>query len=137
MKIKEVQAGVKVTKDYNSYQASLSAEISSEENPESVGAELMEKALTIVNRKAAELERNKLGRKDDEMGAAWLGKKSGVLSVQYSDGTWKDVNVSGLEKTDDGYLQKTETEVFVFKKIPEEKRMNKKMPIYRIYRRGK
>ena len=39
MKIKEVQAGIKVTKNYDSYQASLVADIETGEDPEKVGEE--------------------------------------------------------------------------------------------------
>ena len=51
MKIKEVHAGVKLTKNYDSYQASLVAELEIGEDPEKIGEDLMEKALAIVSKK--------------------------------------------------------------------------------------
>jgi len=44
------------------------------------------------------------------------------------------VHVIDLEKTKEGYKQKTEDGIFIFRKIPDEKRMNYKMPSFRIYK---
>ena len=145
MKIKEIQAGIKVTKNYDSYQASLAAEIETGEDPEKVGAELMEKALAIVNRKmGAELNKESVSAKKEhpdketEVGAAWPDKKfKDRLSVKDSEtGKWEDVSVADLEETDEGYRQKTSEGIFIFRKIPEKKRVNNKMPMYRIYKIG-
>jgi len=145
MEIKEIQAGIKVTRDYNSYQASLAAEIETGEDPEKVGADLMEKALAIVNRKmGAELNKKSVMTKKEypdketEVGAAWSDKKfKDRLSVKDSEtGKWEDVSVADLEKTDEGYRQKTSKGIFIFRKIPEKKRVNNKMPMYRIYKIG-
>ena len=137
MKIKEVQAGVKITKNYNSYQASLSAEIETGEDTEKIGAGLMEKALVIVSR---QIELNKKIDSSEipeiEVGAAWEHKKfQNKLSVKYSKNEkWEDVNLEDLEKIKKGYLLKTEQGNFIFKRIPEYKRENSKMPIFRIYK---
>ena len=137
MKIKEVQAGVKLTKNYDSYQASLVAEIETGENPEEVGEALMEKALVIVSKKLELKKRPTLDEPSEiEIGAAWFDKKSKEkLSVKYSkDGKWKNMNIEDLEKIKDGYRQKTGEGIFIFRKIPDEKRMNYKMPAFRIYK---
>ncbi|MBU2616515.1 MAG: hypothetical protein KKB79_00870 [Nanoarchaeota archaeon] len=135
MKIKEVQAGVKITRNYDSYQASLTAEIDLKENPEKAGEELMNRALSIVNKQASvNLSDRNFPEKEEEVGAAWFDKKSAEkLSVQIN-GEWTDVCFSELEKTGDGFRHVIGKDVFVFRKIPEEKRTNKKMPIYRIYK---
>src|SRR3989344_1855629 len=141
MKIKEVQAGVKITKNYNSYQASLTAELEAGEDPEIIGKELLKRALSIVD-KDIKIESN-IGRpiqtsnkKEAEVGAAWLDKKSkDRLSVKDSRaGAWKEVNVSDLEKIDAGYKQETDEGVFIFKKLSEKEKINSKMPVYRIYK---
>lgn len=101
MKIKEVQAGVKLTKNYDSYQASLVAEIETGENSEEVGEALMEKALVIVSKKLELKKRPTLDEPSEiEIGAAWFDKKSKEkLSVKYSkDGKWKNMNIEDLEK---------------------------------------
>ena len=146
MKIKEVSAGIKVTKNYDSYQASLSAELETGENPEKVGAELMEKATVIVTRQMGARLHNgsrqvtkktrQMNEKGVEVGAAWPDKKfSDRLSVKYSNSNkWEDVKIAHLEKTSEGYKQKNIGGVFIFKKIPDEKRTNDKMPVYRIYK---
>jgi len=147
MKIKEVQAGVKVTKDYDSYQASLVADIEIGEDPKKVGAELMEKASAIVNKRiGAELNKKSVlvergypdKNKKTEVGAAWPDKKfKDRLSVKDSGtGKWKDVNIADLEKTDEGYRQKTSEGMFIFKRLLERERTNNKMPMYRIYKIG-
>ena len=48
MKIKEVQAGVKISRNYNSYSVNLIADIEDKENPEKIGSVLIEKAREIV-----------------------------------------------------------------------------------------
>jgi hypothetical protein len=137
MKIKEVQAGVKLSKNYNSYQVNLVADLEGDESSEDVGKNLIEKALGIV-RESME-EGNVLVGDDSrevEVGAAWFSRMSrDVLSVQYSKGgNWEDVAISDLEGTDEGYRQKIGENVFVFRRIPDEKRRSNKMPVFRIYR---
>lgn len=131
MKIKEVQAGVKISKNYDSYQVNFVADLENEESAEKVGEILIEKAMKVIQ--------DKLGNSKDgnlkEVGAAWPHKEfSDCLSVQMSKtGKWEDVQLDELEKTNEGYRQKTNEGVFIFKKIPAEKRKNNKMPIFRIY----
>ena len=139
MKIKEVHAGVKLTKNYDSYQISLTAEIETGENPEKLGEELIEKALAIVSKKIKLSNKQKLDKEEFseiEVGAAWLDKKfKDRLSVKDSQtGKWENVNLKDLEKTNEGYKQKNNKGVFIFKKIPEDKRANHRMPIFRIYK---
>jgi len=137
MKIKEVQAGVKLTKNYDSYQASLTADLEIGESPEKVGEELMEKALEIVRKKVKpDDELNDEESSEIEVGAAWQHKKyNDLLSVKMSeDENWEQVKISELEKVREGYQRKTSEGIFIFRKIPEKKRMNNKMPVYRIYK---
>ena len=146
MKIKEVQAGIKITKNYNSYQASLTAELETGENPEKVGAELMEKALDIVKKKTGidaskdtrDSAKPTINKRNEgiEVGGAWPDKKfANRLSVKDSrTGKWEDVNIENLEKIDGGYKQKTNEGTFIFRKLPKEKRTNNRMPWYRIYK---
>jgi len=139
MKIKEVHAGVKLTKNYDSYQASLTAEIEVGEDSEKVGGELMEKALAIVSKKIGLGNKQKLEKEEFlgiEVGAAWPDKKiKNNLSMKNSkSGKWENVNLKDLEKIEEGYKQKTSEGTFIFNKIPEEKRTNSKMPIFRIYK---
>lgn len=133
MKIKEVQAGVKVSRNYNSYQMNLVAELENGESAEKVGEILIEKATELVNRKMNEKQGS-----EEEVGAAWVSRNSpGVLSVRYSkNGKFEDVGIKELKETEEGYVHKTEEGSFVFRRIPEEKRKNKKMPVFRIYRLG-
>ncbi len=101
MKIKEVQAGVKLTKNYDSYQASLTADLEIGESPEKVGEELMEKALEIVRKKVKpDDELNDEKSSEIEVGAAWQHKKyNDLLSVKMSeDENWEQVKISELEK---------------------------------------
>ena len=57
------------------------------------------------------------------------------MSVKDSQtGKWENVNLKDLEKTNEGYKQKNNKGVFIFKKIPEDKRANHRMPIFRIYK---
>ena len=144
MKIKEISAGVKLTKNYDSYQASLTAEVEVGEIPEKVGEVLMEKALVIVNEKMnVELDKKSFGkikkiRNETEVGAAWISKESkDKLSVQYSKNSkFEDVDVKDLEKTEQGYRQENSEGIFNFKKLSERQRSNNKMPMYRIYKVG-
>jgi len=133
MKIKEIHAGVKIAKNYNSYQASLVAELDDDENPETKGKELMKNALAIVNEELESFPKN-----EREVGAAWESKKSkNALSVKYSDkDEWEDVNIDDLEATEDGYLQRKNNRTLTFRKIPKARRKNDKMPLYRIYESG-
>ena len=143
MKIKEIHAGIKIVKNYNSYQASLTADLETEEEPEKVGAELMKKASAIINQKiGVDLNKKSFGKvrekisNEIEIGAAWPDKKfKDRLSVKDSaTGQWKDVEIIDLEKTSEGYRQKTTEGVFIFKKLSERERTNNKMPMYRIYK---
>ena len=97
----------------------------------------MEKAMIIVFKKLELKKRPALDEPSEtEIGAAWFDKKSKEkLSVKYSkDGKWKNMDLGDLEKTKEGYKQKTEDGIFIFRKIPDEKRMNYKMPSFRIYK---
>jgi len=145
MKIKEVQAGVKIIKNYNSYQASLVAELEVGEDPEKIGEDLMAKALSIVSKKIKLNEDLDLGKEnlavderhsEIEVGAAWPAKKfKDGLSIKMSKtGNWEEVRIQDLEKIKEGYKQKTSEGVFIFKKIPEDKRTSNKMPTFRIYK---
>ena len=136
MKIKEVSAGVKMSKNYDSYQMNLVADLEKGESAEKVGEILIERAIEVVNKKMK--EDNYLGKnknKEIEVGAAWFSKKSKeVLSVQYSKNSkWVDVEVKDLERIGEGYKQKINEGVFLFRRIPEEKRKSNKMPVFRIY----
>ena len=135
MKIKEVSAGVKISKNYNSYQMNLVADVENGENAEQVGEILIERAIEVINKKLKEnLDGNEF--KGLEIGAAWFSKKSkDKLSVQYSkNGNWEEINISNLEKISEGYRQNIDGEIFVFRRIPEEERRNNKMPVFRIYK---
>jgi hypothetical protein len=141
MKIKEVQAGIKITKNYNSYQVSLTAELETGENPEIIGKELMEKASNILKKKTGiDLEDTPLPslidkKKEIEVGAAWLDKNIKTqLNIKYSTGQWKEVNINDLEKTETGYQHKTKEGIFIFKKLSEKERKNDRMPLFRIYK---
>lgn len=150
MKIKEVQAGIKITKNYNSYQASLTAELAIGESPEIIGKELMKQASNIVNKNIGiELNPSQLQEKKEnikpvqaainkeiEVGAAWPDKKfQNKLSVKDSKtGKWKKVNLFDLEEIDIGYKQETTEGIFIFKKLSGKERINSKMPFYRIYK---
>jgi len=134
MKIKEVSAGVKISKNYNSYSVNLVADVEGAEIPEEIGEKLIEKAQKIVQEKIGEqFEKGKFLKK--EVGAAWIHKKSpNFLSIKFlGEENWKDVRVEDLEKTKEGYIWEYCGEIFRLKKIPEEKRKNDKMPVYRIY----
>ena len=142
MKIKEIQAGIKITKNYNSYQASMIANFEKGDNPEKIGEELMERASAIVNKKI-ETELNKksfdrIKRKinEIEVGAAWPDKKfKDKLNVKDSaTNQWSDVRMIDLEKIPGGYKQETSEGVFIFRKLSERQRTNNKMPFYRIYK---
>ena len=151
MKIKEIQVGIKVTKNYNSYQAGMTANFETGEDSEKVGAELMEKVSVIVNKKIG-TELNKSNKKsfdriksfdkikgktnEIEVGAAWPDKKfKDRLSVKDSvTNEWSDVKMIDLEKIQEGYKQETSEGVFIFRKLSEKERANNKMLIYRIYK---
>lgn len=122
MKIKEVSAGVKIVKDYNSYSVNLVADVDEAERAENVGEELISRAEEII--------KNKIGDEDVEVGAAWPHKKSAnFLSVKMNDDVeYRDVRIADLEKTDDGYRDGD----LIYKQV--KKRKNDKMPIYRIYK---
>ena len=139
MKIKEVQAGVKLTRNYDSYQASLTAELGAGENPEKIMADLFERVYNLVLKKINSVKKNYLGiqkSSEIEVGAAWFDKKSkDKLNIKDSDtGKWSELSINDLEKIKGGYTKKTEDGDFIFKKIPENKRKNNKMPIFRIYK---
>jgi len=140
MKIKEVSASVKISKNYDSYQVGLVAELEMGESSEKVGVEMMEKALEIVSKK---IELNNGDAKEEvqeiEVGAAWIHKSSNaLLSIKMNDGEdWEHIKISDLEKTKDGFKQKINDETFFFRRIPEGKRRNNKMPVFRIYKMEK
>ncbi len=133
MKIKEVSAGVKVSKNYNSYSVNLIADLENNEKPESVGEILIEKAKGIINKN---INNKELGKDEGEIevGAAWYSRENpGNLSVQYSKGgKFSEVEIKELEKQ--GFRQIIDGNIFVFRRIPLEKRKNNKMPMFRIYR---
>jgi hypothetical protein len=131
MKIKEVSAGVKVSKNYNSYSINLVADVEEKENHEKVGEILINKAMGIIDKKIGS---NGKENKEIEVGAAWYSKESpGKLSVQYSKGgTFSEIGIKELEE--EGFKQIVDGEKFVFKRIPLEKRKNNKMPVFRIYK---
>jgi len=133
MKIKEVQAAVKLSQNYDSYQVGITAELDVGENPESVGAELIERAGRIVSEKINSGEQN-----ITEIGGAWPSKKfEGKLSVRTSDGKWSDVAISELKKTAEGYIQNVDDGDLIYKRIPEGKRRNDRMPEFRVYREAR
>ena len=142
MKIKEVQAGIKISKNYNSYQASLTAEIEAGENPEVIGTELMKKALDIVEKqtgKDVQNEARPVNQKEHdkgvEIGGAWPDKRfANKLSVKDSDGKWRNININDLEKIPEGYKYKNNEGTFLLRKLRREERTNNKMPWYRIYK---
>ena len=73
------------------------------------------------------------------IGAAWPDKKfpDTKLSCKHNDsGSYKTVEISELEKTEDGYIYKAtqSEEKLILTEIPEEERKNPKMPKYRIYK---
>ena len=133
MKIKEVSAGVKVSKNYNSYSINLVADVGENESYEKVGDILIEKAMRVVNRNIGSKTNGK-NEIENEVGAAWFSKKSKeVLSVQYSKGgVFSEVKIKDLESN--GFKQLVDGETFVFRRIPEEKRKTNKMPVFRIYK---
>ena len=135
MKIKEVSAGVKVSRNYNSYSVNLIADVEDNESYEKVGEILIDKSLDIVNKKIGSVGELKEVNKDKEVGAAWFSKDSREkLSVQYSKGgVFRDVEIKDLEKIDGGFKQIVNDEVFIFRWIPSEKRKSNKMPVFRIY----
>ena len=126
-----------MSKNYNSYQVNLVADLEGDESSEDVGRVLIEKALGIVREGMGE-EGVLTGDnfREVEVGAAWFSRMSkDVLSVQYSKGgSWEDVAISDLEKTGGGYKQKIGEDVFVFRRIPDEERKSNKMPVFRIYK---
>ena len=136
MKIKEVQAGVKIVKNYNSYHVNMTAELDDGENPEAIGEILIERASKIIldNVNSGDFSTENLA----EVGAAWPSKKFNEgLSVKISKtGKWEDVKIEDLEKTADGYKQKTDDGILIFRKISDDKRTNGKMPMFRIYKMG-
>lgn len=130
MKIKEVSAGVEVSKNYNSYSVNLVADLESGESYENVGNVLIEKAKEIIDKKIEGKNEKKI-----EVGAAWFNKDSReILSVQYvKGGVFSEVEIKNLEKTEGGFRQIVDGETFVFRRIAKEKRKNNKMPVFRIY----
>ncbi|MBT4376040.1 hypothetical protein HOD29_01565 [archaeon] len=143
MKIKEVQAGVKVSRNYNSYSINLVADLEEKENVGDVGNILIEKAKEIIDKKMMKKENlkdktnwEKENLKDkideEEVGAAWYSKNPGKLSVQYSKGgSFLEIDIKDLEEK--GFVQNVNGETFVFRRIPVEKRKSNKMPVFRIY----
>lgn len=137
MKIKEVSAGVKVSRNYNSYSVNLVADLEENESYEKVGEVLIDKSLDLINKKMGSIEKFKKENKENEVGAAWYSKESpGKLSVQYSKGgSFVEIGIEYLEKS--GFKQIVNGETFVFRRIPLENRKNNKMPVFRIYKENK
>lgn len=133
MKIKEISAGVKVSKNYNSYSVNLVADLEENENYKKVGEILIGKAMEVVNKKIG----SNGNENEKEVGAAWYSRESpGKLSVQYSKGgAFSEIGIKELEK--EGFKQIVNGERFVFRRIPLEKRKNNKMPVFRIYKESK
>lgn len=133
MKIKEVSAGVKISKNYNSYSVNLIADLESGEKTENVGEILIEKAKEIIDKK---INSKEIGENETEIevGAAWYSRDSpGNLSVQFSKGgKFSEIEMKELEKN--GFVQELYNEKYIFKRIPFEKRKNNKMPVFRIYK---
>jgi hypothetical protein len=134
MKIKEVSAGAKISKNYNSYSVNLVADVENNESAEKVGDILIDKAVQLINQKI-----NENDKKEIEVGAAWFSKDTKEkLSVQYSKGgVFRDVEIKDLERIDGEFKQIINDEGFIFRRIPEEKRRNNKMPVFRIYNESK
>jgi uncharacterized protein (DUF736 family) len=134
MKIKEVSAGVKVSKNYNSYSVNLVANVGENESYERVGEILIDKSLDLINKKIGSVREVKDVNKEIEVGAAWYSRDSpGKLSVQYSkSGVFSEVDIKDLEKR--GFVQKINNQKYIFKRIPLEKRKSNKMPVFRIYK---
>lgn len=135
MKIKEVSAGVKVSRNYNSYSLNLVADVEENENYEKVGNILIDKAMEVVNKKIG--SNKKEIEKEKEVGAAWYSRESpGKLSVQYfKGGEFSEIEIKELEKK--GFVQEKGNEKYIFRRIPLEKRKNNKMPVFRIYKESK
>lgn len=134
MKIKEVSAGVKVSKNYNSYSINLVADVEDNESYEKVGDILIDKAKEIIDKKVGNKDFMKKENKEIEVGAAWYSKElPGKLSIQYrKGGEFSEIEIKELEKKN--FKQIINNETFVFRRIPLEKRKNNKMPVFRIYK---
>jgi len=132
MRIKEVQAGVKIVKNYNSYQMNLTAELENGDIVDEAGEKLIERAKKIIEETIDSVSENLV-----EVGAAWPHKKSSnFLSVQFSKGgNYEDIRISDLKETREGYEQESPEGVLIYKKI-NEKRSNK-MPLFRVYKEVK
>ncbi len=138
MKIKEVSAGVKISKNYNSYSVNLVADLENKEVAEKVGEDLIKKAEKIVFEKIELIGKKKFVEKEiigKEVGAAWFSKKSyDKLSIKDSKtGSWEEVDFEDLERVGEGYKREIDGEIYFFKRIPEDKR-TRNMPIFRIYK---
>ena len=136
MKIKEVSAGVKVSKNYNSYSINLVADLENEEDYKIVGNNLINEAKKILSR--TDFFSDKM-KKDKEVGAVWLHKKSeNFLSIKFKDEkNYEDVRINELEKRGEDYLFKKDGQIYLFRKISDEKRKNNKMSLFGIYLEGK
>jgi len=134
MKIKEVSAGVKISRNYDSYSVNLIADVEDNENYEKVGDNLIDKSLEILNNK---INDKKFGGNEKEVGAAWYSKESPEkLSVQsLKGGGFSEIEVKYLENK--GSQQVVGDDTFVFRRIPLEKRKNNKMSLFGIYLEGK
>jgi len=132
MKIKEVSAGVKISKNYNSYSVNLVADLENGEDYKIVGNNLINEAKKILNRK--DIFSDKMKR-DSEVGAVWSHKKSeNFLSIKFKgEKNYEDIRINELEKRGEDYLFKKNGQIYLFKKISSEKRKNNKMPLFRIY----
>ena len=161
MKVKELTAGIKLSKDFNSHQLSMTVELDEwEDNVDEISKKLLNKCERLIREKLGDVP--KTNTKDDtkeekpvkkipsyvmsepcsssklvEIGAAWKDKKfpDTKLSCKHNNASeYKQVMISELEKTDDGYIYETDQEKLFLKVIPEEKRTNPKMPHYKIFK---
>jgi hypothetical protein len=131
MKIKEVSAGVKVSRNYDSYQVGFVAEVGDGEDCGEVGRALMKRALGVVEGEIS-CDGKKSFDDRDEIGAAWKSRKiDNCFSVKI-DGKWIDVRIEDLVKSGDGYEWRVGDEVFDFRRV---EGRTEKMPSYRIYRK--
>lgn len=136
MKIKEVQAGVKIVKNYNSYSVNLVADVDEGESAQVVADKLINESKKIIDERMIQKES---GKDLVEVGAAWPSKKlPGFLSVQFSkSGKYEDMKEDSFEEADGEYIMKKNGENFIFRKVPPKERTNGRMPVFRVYAEAK
>lgn len=79
-------------------------------------------------------DNNVANDQNNEIGAAWNGKYPGTLSCKSKIGEDRYVKTANLEKTDEGYREEIEGNIYIYKKLSKEERPNPKMPHYRVYK---